>query len=129
MVTYRTNPVQLRFVDGLGYDDKDNERLVAEMSGGANIDNGQHAADDTLKVIHSLTCILKADARNCPRASISTFKKLKAFGVQTVQTTMILSEMYIDDDLKFVYKESRKAIVPRNYGQRQKQFAMAEMLA
>ncbi|KAG0183649.1 hypothetical protein DFQ28_001494, partial [Apophysomyces sp. BC1034] len=43
--------------------------------------------------------------------SIKTLKKLKAFGAQTVRTTVILSGIYIDNHLKFMYKEPRKAVI------------------
>lgn len=50
--------------------------------------------DDLLKIVHSLICILKADARTYPESSMTVFKKLKAFSVQPVRTTVILSEIH-----------------------------------
>ena len=49
------------------------------------MDNVQHATDDLLKIIHSLICILKADARTYPEASMTVFKKLKVQNVKCVQ--------------------------------------------
>ncbi|CEG75248.1 hypothetical protein RMATCC62417_10322 [Rhizopus microsporus] len=93
------------------------------------MNDDQHAADGTLNIVHSIICILKAYARVYSKSKITTFKKPKAFGVQTVQTTAILLEIYVGNNLKFVSKEYRKENIPRNHGQRYKWFVVAEMLA
>ncbi|ORX43534.1 hypothetical protein DM01DRAFT_1295877 [Hesseltinella vesiculosa] len=121
--------MNLRFVDGLGIDVNGNERLVLEISGGHATDNHQHASDDTLKIIHSLMCILKGDAQNHINASFTTYRRIKAFGVQTVKDTVILSEMMLADNFKYVYKEIMTATVPVNDNHRCKWLPMFDLLA
>ncbi|KAI9498067.1 hypothetical protein BDB00DRAFT_755563 [Zychaea mexicana] len=119
----------LRFVDGLGYDKNNDERLVLEASGGHASDSHQHAIDDTLKIVHSLMCILKGDARKHINGSLCTYRKVKAFGVQTVKSSLILSEMSLGEDLKYKYKEVRTAEIPINDDHRSKFFPIVDLLA
>lgn len=88
---------------------------MTEVFRGANVNDDQHAADNTLKIVHSLIYILKADHKPIPNLIL--------------QTTVILSEMYVGNKLKFVHKEYRKVTIPRNHGQRYKWLAMERMLA
>ncbi|ORX48786.1 hypothetical protein DM01DRAFT_1338443 [Hesseltinella vesiculosa] len=119
----------LRFVDGLGFDRDNNERLTLEVSGGRLSDDHLHASDDTLKIIHILMCILKGDARSHANASLATYKLLKAFGVQTVQDTVILSEMTLGDDYKYCFKEVLTAAIPVNDRIRSKWLPIFNLLA
>lgn len=121
--------MNLRFVDGLGYDKNGDERIILEVSGGYGSNDHQHACDDTLKIVHSLMCILKGDAQANPNASLGTYKQIKAFGIQTVKTTMILSEMYLGGDMKYRYKEVMTAVIPIRYHERVKWLPVINLLA
>ena len=119
----------LRFVDGLGFDKNGNERLILEVSGGYASSDHQHACDDTLKTIHSLMCILKGDAQANAYASLASYQRIKSFGIQTIKTTMILSEMYLGDDMKYKYKEVMTAVIPINDNERIKWLPVIDLLA
>lgn len=125
----KSDPASLRFVDGLGYDVNDDERFILEASGDSTLVSQQHANDDTLNMIHSLMCLLKRDARCHLHGSIETYKKVKVFGIQTVKTTMILSEMFMDQDLRYVYKEPRAVEIPVKDHHRSKWLPIADLLA
>ncbi|KAG1471035.1 hypothetical protein G6F56_002350 [Rhizopus delemar] len=120
--------VKLRFVDGLGFDFNGSERLIMEISGGQASDDHQHVCDDTLKVVHSLMCILKNDAQTSSNASFATYQQVKAFGIQTAKTTMILSEMRLNN-LKYEYTEIMSVIIPTNDSNRSKWLPVGNLLA
>jgi hypothetical protein len=119
----------LRFVDGLGFDKNGDERLILEVSSGRLSDDHHHASDDTLKIMHSLMCILKGDSQTHANASLATYQRVKAFGVQTVKDVVILSEMTLGDDLKYLYKEVLTAAIPINDTHRSKWLPMFNLLA
>ncbi|KAI8376020.1 uncharacterized protein BYT42DRAFT_498822 [Radiomyces spectabilis] len=123
------NETTLRFVDGLGFDKNNVERLILEVPGGRLSNNRLHASDDTLKIMHSLMCVLKGDAQTHANASLVTYKRVKAFGVQTVQDVVILSEMSLGDNCKYAYKEVMTAAVPVNDSHRSKWLPMFDLLA
>ncbi|KAI8062607.1 hypothetical protein BC940DRAFT_278516 [Gongronella butleri] len=118
-----------RNVDALGYNAQGYERLVVEISGGHTVEQPSHAADDTIKIIHSLLCVLKGDAQGHLNASLATYKKIKTFGIQTIEAHMVLFEMHLGDDLTYEYKEVMSASVPINDEQRTRWLQVAEMLA
>ncbi|KAI8064363.1 hypothetical protein BC940DRAFT_306063 [Gongronella butleri] len=117
------------YMDAIGYDTHDKERLVLKSSGSCAADDLAHAADDTVKIVQKLMTILKRDADDFQRSSLATFKKIKAFGIQTIQDTMILSEMHMGDNLQYIYKEVMSVKVPLDDSGRVNWVPVAEMLA
>ncbi|KAI9020678.1 hypothetical protein CLU79DRAFT_688520, partial [Phycomyces nitens] len=101
----------LRFVDRFGIDMNGNECLILEVSDRHASNNYQNACDDILKIVQSLMCILKGDAQANVNAGLASYQRMKAFGIQTVKTTIIFSEIYLGDDMKYKYKEAVVATI------------------
>ena len=107
--------MNLRFVDGLVYE-SGVDGLILQVSSGHAFIGHQHACDDTLKIVHSLMCILKDDAQANANASFASYQRIKVFGIQTIKTTIILSEMYLDDEMKYKYNKFPSKITNRSNG-------------
>ncbi|KAI8388440.1 uncharacterized protein BYT42DRAFT_476517, partial [Radiomyces spectabilis] len=74
----------IRYVAGLGKDDKQHERIVMECSSGLKLRQA-HAEDDTIKQIHSLMCIHHGIMTRYPNASCKTLARVKIYGIQSIK--------------------------------------------
>lgn len=109
-----------RYVDGLGYDSYRNKRIMFEGSSGQSSSCVNKTIDDSTKQISSLIAMLKRIANKHLNSSYGTLLKTKVYGIQSVQTTLILSELKYDEDVKFSYKEVRLAQIPTTFAERNK---------
>ncbi|GAB5587726.1 hypothetical protein Unana1_02626 [Umbelopsis nana] len=118
-----------RFADGLGYDWSGEERLIMKASGGQHHEDVQQTIDDSIKQISSMILMLKGLGNSHLNASFNTVMKTNVFGIQSIKTSIILSEIQVDEHGKFVYKEVRTAEIPTTYAQRNKWLRIFELLA
>lgn len=72
------------FVDGMGYDIYNEERVVMESSSGAIKENIRHTVDDTVKQVYSTIAILNSDIRHHMNAISHIMTKTSAFGIHLV---------------------------------------------
>jgi hypothetical protein len=73
-------------------------------------------------------CVLKGDAHANVNASLANYQRIKAFGIQTIKTAMILSEMYLGD-MKYKYKEVMTAVIPIKDSEQIKWLPVIDLLA
>ncbi|KAI8078026.1 uncharacterized protein B0P05DRAFT_458710, partial [Gilbertella persicaria] len=73
-----------RYVNGMGCDIYNQERLVMESSGGSIKENIQHTSNDTLKQMHSSIGILNSDITH-KMASFIIMKKSLAIRIRLVK--------------------------------------------
>ncbi|KAI7907141.1 uncharacterized protein BX663DRAFT_426831, partial [Cokeromyces recurvatus] len=109
-----------RYVDGMGYDDRRNERVVFEAFSGqcnASIDK---IIDDSTKKISSTMLKLKGTASFHLNAKFDTLLKTKVFGIQSIKTNIVLSEMLFQEDGRYHYRKVRSTEVPAEYVERNK---------
>jgi hypothetical protein len=117
-----------RYVDGMGYDGRRNERVVFEASSGQYDVNTDKIIDDGTKQISSMMSMLKDIASSHLNAEFDTFLKIKVFGIQSVKTNIILSEMLFREDGRYHYREVRSAEVLTEYVERNKWIKIFEIL-
>ncbi|KAI8078900.1 uncharacterized protein BX664DRAFT_343018 [Halteromyces radiatus] len=118
-----------RFADGLGYDWNANERLVMEGSCGQHRESVSKTVDDSIKQLSSMIAMLKGIANIHLNARFDTMLRTKIFGVQSIKTSIVLSEVQFDENAKFSYRQVRKAEIPTSYKQRNKWLRVFELLA
>jgi hypothetical protein len=125
-----TTPGMVRYVDGLGLDLSDTERIVMESSSGEHKENVKHTEDDTLKQIHSSVTMLKADINNHRNAAFSTMCQIETFGIHCVKKEITLSKTKLNGATGgYIYQEIRSAEIPVTYEERHKWLKMADLLA
>ncbi|OAD70808.1 hypothetical protein PHYBLDRAFT_148031 [Phycomyces blakesleeanus NRRL 1555(-)] len=125
-----TNPGAVRYVDGLGLDESENERLVMESSSGEYKEKPNHTEDDTLKQIHSSIMMLKVDINNYRNSAFSTICLVKTFGLHCVKKDITLTKTKLDGATgRYIYQEIRSAEIPVAYEKRHKYLKIAELLA
>ncbi|KAL0074889.1 hypothetical protein J3Q64DRAFT_1701343 [Phycomyces blakesleeanus] len=83
---------------------------------------------DSVKQDHSMIDILKGIANTHTKSSFNTFLQTKVFGVHTIKTTIILSELQMDDEGKFIQGQFRVIDIPTRYKGRNKWFRIFDML-
>ncbi|KAL0077675.1 hypothetical protein J3Q64DRAFT_1862100 [Phycomyces blakesleeanus] len=93
------------FADGLGYDWTGGKRLVMEGSSGQHEEKIPKTVDNSVKQVHSMIEMLKCIANTHTNSSFSTFLLTKVFDVQTMKTTIILSELQTDYEGKFIQRQ------------------------
>ncbi|KAG0162020.1 hypothetical protein DFQ28_003703 [Apophysomyces sp. BC1034] len=119
---------QARFADGLGYDWYGEERLIMEGSCGQHKEKVSKTVDDSVKQISSMIAMLKGMASSHRNASFATMLKTKVFGLQSIKTTLVLSEVQFTEQGKFTYNQLRTAEIPTSYMQRSKWLRVFEQL-
>ncbi|KAG0734341.1 hypothetical protein G6F57_016114 [Rhizopus arrhizus] len=125
-----TNPGMVRYMDGLGLDLSDTERIVMESSSGEHKENVKHTEDDTLKQIHSSITMLKTDINNHRNAAFSTMCQIETFGIHCVKKETTLSKTKLNGATGgYIYQEIRSAEIPVTYEERHKWLKMADLLA
>ncbi|KAG1442573.1 hypothetical protein G6F46_013024 [Rhizopus delemar] len=125
-----TIPGMVRYVDGVGLDLSDTERMVMESSSGEHKENVKHTEDDTLKQIHSSITMLKTDINNHRNAAFSTMCQIETFGIHCVKKEITLSKTKLNGATGgYIYQEIRSAEIPVTYEERHKWLKMADLLA
>ncbi|KAI8886706.1 hypothetical protein K501DRAFT_269483 [Backusella circina FSU 941] len=66
------------------------------------------ASRDTLKILESGISPLRKEATRYNDASLSTFLKLKVYGVHVIKSQVTLSEISLDDETHWKYVELRR---------------------
>lgn len=119
-----------RYVDGLGHDLYECERLVMEASSGEFKENIPHTIDDTAKQINSSIMMLKSNVRKHLDASFETMCKVEVYGIQTVRNSITLSKTSLNDiQGGYIYQELRTTEIPVNYIQRHKWLKVMDLMA
>lgn len=119
-----------RFVDGMGDDVYNEERVVMESSSGAIKENIRHTVDDTVKQVHSTIAILNSDIRHHMNAISHTMTKTSAFGIHLVRTTMTLSATRLNNDCKsYSHEQIQSCEIPTSYEQRTKWLRTFDLMA
>lgn len=105
-----------RYVDGMGYTVADNQEcVVIEPASDPVKERRDESEDDSLKQLHTCIFILHSVVNCHLDASINTMKKVLAFGINIVKTTITLSTLRINeagDD--YVFKELESCQLPIN---------------
>ncbi|ORE00756.1 hypothetical protein BCV72DRAFT_237410 [Rhizopus microsporus var. microsporus] len=117
-----------RYVDGMGYDKRRNERAVFEASSGQYNANADKIIDDSTKQISSMMSMLKGIASRHLNAKFETLLKTKVFGIQSIKTNLVLSEVLLREDGRYHYSEVRSAEVPTEYVERNRWIKVFEIL-
>lgn len=118
-----------RFLDGLGFNSRNNEILTMEASSGLDKEDLQHTIDDTLKNLN--TSIINGIARKHLDASYQTFKNIQVFSIQTIRQTITLSSTGLDPKKvgHYLHIERCKADIPITYNEKFKWIRLTELLA
>ncbi|KAI9027604.1 hypothetical protein CLU79DRAFT_739919 [Phycomyces nitens] len=117
------------FADGLGYDWTGIERLVMEGSSGQFKENIPKTIDDSVKQIHNMINMLKGIAKTHLNSSFQTFLQTKIYGIQSIRTTIALSEVQMNTQGKFIHKQVLKATIPAHHHERNKWLGVINMVA
>jgi hypothetical protein len=125
-LSYVTESV--RYVDGLG-EATHVEEIVLEASSGALSEDVSHSNGDTLKLIQSVTEILKAELLNNLDCSYTTFLRRKILIVQTVTNKMTLSSVSLLDETRYKVIELRSGNVPVKWEDRYNWMKIFELLS
>ncbi|KAI9252121.1 hypothetical protein BY458DRAFT_443929 [Sporodiniella umbellata] len=103
-------------MDGIGYSiGEKTERLIVECSGETD---GEHSAEDTLKLMEATSRCLKHEMSRYPSASWKTFGKRQVLAVQCVNNTITLMCSKRVEENKWCFVEQRSTVVPRNWNDR-----------
>lgn len=117
-----------RYVDGMGYDGRGVERVIFEASPGQYDVNTDKIIENGTTRISSVISMLKEIASSHLNAEFDTFLNIQVFGIQSVKTDIILSEMLFREDGRYHYREARSAKVPTEYVERSKWIEIFEIL-
>ncbi|KAK4509678.1 uncharacterized protein ATC70_006980 [Mucor velutinosus] len=115
-------------VDGMGYDHWGFERVALEGSSGLSNASSDKVIDDATKQISTLISMMKRIAGHHLNSDVQSFINTKVYGIQSVNSTVILSEVRFLFDGKYEYKEIRSAQVPTIYGERNRWPKIFEIL-
>lgn len=102
--------------------------MVLEGSSGERTVNVDKTIDDSIKQLSSLISMLKNITNSHLNANFDTLLATKVFGIQSVKTHIVLSEIKFKDDGRFTYHEVRSAEIPITYTQRNKWLKVFEIL-
>ncbi|KAI9265489.1 hypothetical protein EDC94DRAFT_488307, partial [Helicostylum pulchrum] len=109
-----------KYVDGLGYDRYEYERLVMEASSGEFKESFIHIIDDTMKQINSSMMMIKSSVRKNLDASFDTICKTEVYGVQSIRNSITLSKTSLNGVQVYRHQELRTTEIPVDYAQRHK---------
>lgn len=131
-VPIKINPTENQdaplYVDAMGYDWRRNERLVFEASSGQYTADPEKVIDDRTKLVSSMMSMLKEVASSHPNAQFETLLETKIFGIQSIKTNIVLSEIIFGEDGRCRYSEVRSAEVPTEYNERNKWIKIFDIL-
>ncbi|KAG2211871.1 hypothetical protein INT47_004558, partial [Mucor saturninus] len=114
---YRTSEYtnnSLKYNDALGYFRWLNnmEAIIVEAS------STVHTIEDCLKLLVCGISSLRKEAILNKNSSIATFKKLKVFGLKSIQNQVALSELYMNNPTSWNFVEKRTATLPSSWDNR-----------
>ncbi|CAO3676061.1 unnamed protein product [Rhizopus microsporus] len=115
-------------MDGLAYDLYRNERVAFEGSSGEYKANINKIVDDSTKQVSTMIAMLKGIGNRHLNANFKTLLDTEVFGIQSVRTSIVLSEVQFKEDDRFSYREVRSAEVPIVYEERNKWLKVFEIL-
>ncbi|KAG1090979.1 hypothetical protein G6F42_019552 [Rhizopus arrhizus] len=102
----------------MGYDHWGFERVALEGSSGLSNASRDKVIDDATKQNITLISMMKRIASHHLNSDVQSFiNNTKVYGNQSVNSTVILSEVRFLVDSKYGYKEIRSAQVPTIYGE------------
>lgn len=110
-----------RNMDELAYDHYRNERVAFEGSSGKYKANINKIVDDSTKQVSTMIAMLKDIVNRHLDANFKTFLDTKVFGIQSVRSSIVLSEVQVKEDGRFSYREVHSAEVPTVYEENCKQ--------
>jgi len=118
-----------KLVDGMGYDHWGFERVALEGSSGLSNASRDKVIDDATKQNITLISMMKRIASHHLNSDVQSFiNNTKVYGNQSVNSTVILSEVRFLVDSKYGYKEIRSAHVPTIYGETNRWPKIVEIL-
>ncbi|KAI8973815.1 hypothetical protein BDF20DRAFT_978379 [Mycotypha africana] len=88
-----------------------------------------HSLEDSLKILECNVASLRWQASHYENASLETFKKLGAYGLQIIKTQVTLSKTTIHDKNRWKNIEMRSAQLPRSWDDRLMLLEFLELLA
>ncbi|KAI8992196.1 hypothetical protein BDF20DRAFT_811162 [Mycotypha africana] len=120
-----------KYIDALGTLTTQNnmELIIVEASSGQLKENTTHSIEDTLKILECGISSLRKEASHYNDASLSTFMKLKVFGVHVIKSQVTLSEISLDDSTHWKCIELRTAKLPTAWSDRVGLVQYMELLA
>lgn len=77
-----------------------------------------HSLEDSVKILECNVAALREEACHYENASLETFRKLGAYGVQIIKTQVTLSKTMIHDKNRWKSIEMRSAQIPRTWDDR-----------
>ncbi|KAG1453231.1 hypothetical protein G6F46_011567 [Rhizopus delemar] len=120
-----------KYIDALGTLTTHNnmELIIVEASSGQLKENTIHSIEDTLKILKCGMSLLRKEAAHYNDASLSTFMKLKFYGVHVIKSQVTLSEISLDDETHWKCIELRSAKLPTAWSDRVGLVQYMELLA
>ncbi|KAI9354169.1 hypothetical protein BD770DRAFT_325080 [Pilaira anomala] len=105
------------------------ELIIVEASSGQLKENATHSIEDTLKILECGISSLRKEAAHYNDSSLSTFMKLKVYGVHVIKSQVTLSEISLDDETHWKCIELRSAKLPTVWSDRVGLVQYMELLA
>ncbi|KAI7853072.1 hypothetical protein BDC45DRAFT_175519 [Circinella umbellata] len=87
--------------------------VVVESSSGMVEEHTTHSLEDSVKILECNVAALREEACHFENASLETFKKVGAYGVQIIETKVTLSKTMIHDKNRWKNIEMRSAQIPK----------------
>ncbi|KAG0778951.1 hypothetical protein G6F22_010924 [Rhizopus arrhizus] len=109
-----------KYIDALGILKTHNnmEMVVVESASGMVEEHTTHSLEDSVKILECNVAALREEACHYENASLETFRKLGAYGVQIIKTQVTLSKTMIHDKNRWKSIEMRSAQIPRTWDDR-----------
>ncbi|CAO0793652.1 unnamed protein product [Mucor circinelloides] len=128
---YDLRSVTSKYIDALGTLTTLNnmELIIVEASSGQLKENTTHSIEDTLKILECGISSLRKEAAHYNDASLSTFLKLKVYGVHVIKSQVTLSEISLNDENHWKCIELRSAKLPTIWSDRIGLLQYMELLA
>ncbi|KAL9542023.1 hypothetical protein MBANPS3_008822 [Mucor bainieri] len=120
-----------KYIDALGILKTHNsmEMVVVESSSGMMEEHTTHSLEDSVKILECNVAALREEATSYQNASLSTFKKLGAYGLQIIKTQATLSKTLYHDKQHWKNVELRTAQIPTTWDDRLLLLEYLELLA
>ncbi|KAK4515823.1 uncharacterized protein ATC70_010780 [Mucor velutinosus] len=128
---YDLRSTTCKYIDALGSLTTLNnmELIIVEASSGQLKENTVHSIEDTLKILECGISSLRKEAAHYNGASLSTFMKLKVYGIHVIKSQVTLSEISFDDENHWKCIELRRAKLPTAWRDRIGLLQYMELLA
>lgn len=88
-----------------------------------------HSLEGSVKILERNVAALREEACHYENASLETFKKLGAYGVQIIETKVALSKTMVHDKHRWKNIEMRSAQIPKTWDDRLLILEYLELLA